>query len=341
MAQLDRRLFLKGSTAVGAMAMAGLSHQARADTETDQGSGSAQPRKPEPLVVALLQMKSGGTDQAANLQRSLASCRQAAAMGADIALLPEMWNIGYSHFEGTDPDTVKAWQSQAVARDSDFVKQHMKLAKERNMAIGLTYLEEWSGAPRNNLTLIDRHGEQVLVYAKVHSCDFATMESATTPGDDFHVCQLDTAKGPVHVGAMICYDREHPESARILMLKGAELILTPNACGLDDLRIDQFKTRAFENALGVAMTNYTGSPGLNGQSVAFDAAGKLIVRADDKEGIHLATFDLEAMRQYRATTIWGNAFRRPHRYHMLTDTGKAPVFERKNGFGQPFIASDR
>jgi len=38
---------------------------------------------------------------------------------------------------------------------------------------------------------------------------------------------------------MICFDREQPESARILMLKGAESILTPNACGLDELRLDQ------------------------------------------------------------------------------------------------------
>ena len=67
------------------------------------------------------------------------------------------------------------------------------------------------------------------VLPKVHTCDF-DMEAALTPGDDFYVCTLDTAKGDVRIGAMICYDREFPESARILMLKGAELILTSNAC---------------------------------------------------------------------------------------------------------------
>jgi predicted amidohydrolase len=160
------------------------------------------------------------------------------------------------------------------------------------------------------------------------------------PGDEFHVCELDTAKGSVNVGAMICYDREHPESARILMLKGTELILTPNACMLDDLRIDQFKTRAFENAVGVAMANYA-APRLNGQSVAFDAGGHLILHAGKAEGVYLASFDLEGMREYRTKTIWGNAFRRPHRYATLTDTGKAPVFDRNNGFGEPFNAAER
>ncbi len=49
------------------------------------------------------------------------------------------------------------------------------------------------------------------------------MERNLTPGEDFYVTDLDTARGPVRVGAMICYDREFPESARLLMLKGAEL----------------------------------------------------------------------------------------------------------------------
>ena len=53
------------------------------------------------------------------------------------------------------------------------------------------------------------------------------MEAATWPGDSFQVGDLDTKGGVVKVGAMICFDREQPESARILMLKGAEIILTP------------------------------------------------------------------------------------------------------------------
>jgi N-carbamoylputrescine amidase len=113
--------------------------------------------------------------------------------------------------------------------------------------------EHWHGAPRNTVSLIDRHGEIILTYAKVHTCDFGPMEAACTPGDDFYVCKLDTRMGEIMIGAMICFDREFPESARILMLQGAELILTPNSCTMEANRIGQFRARAYENMVGVAL----------------------------------------------------------------------------------------
>jgi predicted amidohydrolase len=167
----------------------------------------------------------------------------------------------------------------------------------------------------------------VLTYAKVHTCDFAPeIDGACTPGEDFYVTTLDTAQGDVKIGAMICYDREFPESARILMLKGAEIILTPNACTLDAPRLKQFQTRAFENMVGVAMANYA-APQNNGHSCAYDpelyikndgeTRDPLVVEAGESEGIYLAAFDLERLRAYRAREIWGNAYRKPRRYALL------------------------
>lgn len=71
-------------------------------------------------------------------------------------------------------------------------------------------------------------------------------------GEDFYVADLDTESGIVKVGAMICFDREFPESARILMLKGAEIILVPNACPLEINRLSQLRARAYKNMLGIA-----------------------------------------------------------------------------------------
>lgn len=294
------------------------------------------------LTVALLQIESDGDNQAANLKKADEFCRKAAAKGADIALMPEMWNIGYGGFEGTSEDAVKQWQAKAVPGDGEYVRHFAELARELGMAIAVTYLEKWPGAPRNSVTLIDRHGSKLFTYAKVHTCDFSTREASCTPGGDFHVAELDTARGKVRVGSMICYDREHPESARILMLKGAELILTPNACTLDDLRINQFQTRAFENALAVAMANYPGShPGCNGRSVAFNMDGKSVVEAEGEECMLLAQFDLSAIREYRKHTIWGDAFRRPHRYGELTEFNDKDVFARHTPFGDEFDARKR
>ena len=286
------------------------------------------------LRIALLQLAAHGIDSEANLIKGEEFCRRAAAMGADIALFPEMWSISYT------PCPVEAaqreeWQGRATGRGGGFVTHFRRVAEELDMAIALTYLEEWAGAPRNSLSLIDRQGNIVMTYAKVHTCDFG-MESACTPGEDFYVCDLDTRSGNVKVGAMICYDREFPESARILMLKGAEIILTPNSCELEDSRIGQFRARAYENMVGVALANYP-TPQCNGRSVAFDAMAfaqderpldPLIVQAGQDEGIFLADFDLDRLRTYRDKETWGNAYRKPGAYGLLTSNDVEPPFER-------------
>jgi predicted amidohydrolase len=288
------------------------------------------------IRIALLQMTGSGLDQDANRVKGGAFCRRAREARADIALFPEMWNIGYAKCEA-DPEARRNWQSQAIGPHEAFVTHFRGLAAELNMAIALTYLERWAGPPRNAVSLIDRRGEIVLTYAKVHTCDF-DMEAACTPGDDFYVCTLDTEKGAVQIGAMICFDREFPESARVLMLKGAEIILTPNACTLDDGRIGQFRARAFENMVGVAMANYA-PPQFNGRSCAFDAVSfdeangpakdTLIVQAGEDEGVYLAEFDMDKIRAYRARESWGNAFRKPRAYDLLTSPEVRPPFVRR------------
>ena len=107
---------------------------------------------------------------------------------------------------------------------------------------------------------------------------------------------LDTACGTVQVGAMICFDREFPESARILMLKGAELILVPNACPMEINRLSQLRGRAYENMLAIATCNYPETvPDCNGGSSVFDGVAYLpeeehsrdtcILQAGGQEGI--------------------------------------------------------
>ena len=319
------------------------------------------------LTIALLQM-AAGDDLEANLLKGEAFCRQARQMGADIALFPEMWSIGYRFYVPFDeltpaddvwrapalwtpedaarsfpPEAVVRWQDQAIGPDDPFIVHFQRLAAELEMAIAITYLEKWDSAPRNTVSLIDRHGELALTYAKVHTCAFS-LESACTPGDDFYVCALDTAHGPVSVGAMICYDREFPESARILMLKGAEIILTPNACQLEANRLGQFRARAYENMVGVAMANYAGEGG-GGHSAAYDpmafgadgcSRDTLVVEAGESEGVYLARFDLDALRAYRTRETWGNAFRRPSRYGPLTAPDVQDPFIRVNAAGEPF-----
>lgn len=275
------------------------------------------------LKVALLQLLPGTTIEEQS-QKGIEACRKAKEMGADIALFPEIWNMGY--YIAEDMGQLKA---DAVSVESEFVQQFGRLAKELDMAIGITFLEQYEPLPRNSVTLFDRHGELKYVYAKVHTCDFGE-ECRLTAGEDFYVTELDTKQGMVKVGSMICYDREFPESARILMLKGAEIILVPNACPMEMNRISQLRGRAYENMVGIATVNYPkGQPDCNGHSTAFDGVAYLphmpgsrdmqILEAPEEEGIYLAEFDLDMMREYRSREVHGNAYRRPKLYGMLVE----------------------
>lgn len=287
------------------------------------------------LKIALLQLIPN-TALSENWKKGMEACKKAKNMGADIALFPEMWSNGYRIYDRP----LEEWTAEAISLRDDFVVSFGKLAKELNMAIGITLLERYDGAPRNTMVLFDRFGFPKLTYAKVHTCDF-DVEKNLTPGEDFYVCSLNTACGEVQVGAMICYDREFPESARILMLKGAELILVPNACPMEINRLSQLRARAFENMLAIATCNYPAAvPDCNGGSSVFDGVVYLpdmegsrdtcILQADGSEGIFIAELDLGQLRSYREKEVHGNAYRHPEKYGILIDTER----------NQPFIRAD-
>ena len=295
------------------------------------------------LRIALIQPYSI-KDQQENLDKGLAYCRKAKEGGADIVLFPELYNIGYRSIDFGSKDAMTEWKKMAVPADGDFVNRFREIAEKLDIAVMITFLEETDGLPGNSAALFDRHGEVVFIYSKVHTCDFTEIEVHTEPGDGFKVGELDTRFGPVKTGAMICFDRESPESARILMLKGAELILTPNACNLHPMLIDQFKVRAFENALVVAMANYApglSAEGYNGKSCVFNARGDELLMAGYGEGIYYADIDLGELRRYRKETIYGNAFRRPRKYELLESPEVDSVFRRNNVLGKPFNRLER
>ena len=214
-----------------------------------------------------------------------------------------MWSNGY----GIDRP-FELWREEALDSGGEFLRSFGEAARELGMAVGITFLERKEDGPANSLLLFDPHGDPVLHYSKVHTCDFSS-ERRLSRGEGFYVCSLDTAAGPVQVGAMICYDREFPESARVLMLKGAELILVPNACPMEINRLSQLRARAFENMLAVATCNYPSSvPDCNGGSSLFDGVAYLpnqpesrdccVLLGGQNEGVLVAELDLSMLREY-------------------------------------------
>ena len=109
----------------------------------------------EKLKIALLQiMPEGSIDN--NLKKGIEACRRAKALGADIALFPEMWSNGYDI-----PCDIEVLTSMAVSMDSDFVDSFRELAAELEMAITVTFLEEYEPLPRNTVCLFDMNGQLI------------------------------------------------------------------------------------------------------------------------------------------------------------------------------------
>lgn len=294
----------------------------------------------KPFKVALVQHKAIPNDLHANLALGLSYVKQAKTMGADIVLFPEMWSNGYAppfanafddpfhiDFEQNRID----WLNAAIDEDSSFILAFCELAKELNIGIVMSYLSVGEEAPKNTACVINREGHIILSYSKVHTCDFS-LEALLQSGEEFFVCEFDGIK----LGLMICYDREFPESARILMLKGAELILVPNACDFNRARLNQLSTRAFENMTGIAMANYPGEGW--GQSCAFspivfNEAGyvdNVIHIADETtEDIIIVEFEMNQIREYRQYETWGNAYRKVRTYGDLIEQEVKEPFIRK------------
>ncbi len=275
------------------------------------------------LKIALLQILPGKTLEE-NLSAGKKACIEAKEKGADVALFPEMWSDGY--FLPADEEELRRL---AVAKDSVFVNEFRILAKELQMAIGITLLEAHEPKPLNSVIFFDRTGKEILHYSKVHICAFSD-ENVLSEGEDFYTADLDFGRGTVKFGSMICFDREFPESARILMLKGAELILAPNACPMEINRLSALRTRAYENMLAVATCNYPkGQPDCNGHSTLFDGVAWVrdeegsrdmcVFEAPEEPGVYVATLDLDKLRTHRSGDIMGDKYRHPGKYGILSD----------------------
>ena len=292
--------------------------------------------------VALLQLNP--TDSMENnMLKGIEYCKKAKEIGADIAVFPEMWNTGYKMlFEGDlkDQDNIpqekiNKWNSKAIENDNEFINEYINLAKELEMAIARTYLEKTKKKPRNTVVIIDRKGNIVLKYSKVHTVD-SKMEAFIEPGTELKTCELDYGRGKVKLGTMICFDRDFPESARILMLQGSEIILVPNACYMSKIRLEQLKVRAYENMIGIVTVNYANHGGKSSvynpivRNINKHELNSEMLVMDDKEEIKIAQFNMSEIREYRSRETLGDAYRKPYAYKQLIENNVKEPFIRKD-----------
>lgn len=273
--------------------------------------------------VAILQMPSTTRDIGKNTKTLLVKLEEAAKEKADILLVPECFITGYA---------LPIAYEDALTDEDVHIQEICKAAKELQIGVVATALTRGQSKPQNSAFVIDKTGKVLMKYSKVHTCDFAD-ERCLESGKEFKVCDFDGVK----LGVMICYDREYPESARVLMLKGAEIILVPNDCSSMRPRVQALSTRAYENMVGIAMANPSRKDA--GCSCAFspvcwDKNGKsvdnTILLADEmSEGLYFADFHMEEIRNYRENEMMGNTFRKVTAYAELLNAEISYPFIRE------------
>lgn len=274
--------------------------------------------------VAILQARAEYSNKKRNVETIVSYMKEAAQNGADILLLPECFITGYE---------LPMTYEKSISCDDEVISEICEVAREQNIGVVLTSFTKGKTQPQNTAFVIDKSGKVLMKYSKVHTCDFAD-EKDVESGTEFKVCDFDGIK----IGIMICYDREYPESARMLMLKGAEIILVPNDCGSMKPRIQALSTRAYENMVGVAMANANGENA--GCSCAYSpicwdrngiCVDNEIVLADDmSEGLFYADFDMDAIRAYRGREMMGNTFRKVGAYKGFLDATITEPFIRES-----------
>ena len=280
------------------------------------------------VKVAAVQMQMS-ENRARNRTRAEELVREAAANGAQIILLPELFERLYFC-----KDRDEKYFSWAQPREGHPMIAHFSaVAKELGVVLPLSYFERDGGRYFNSLVMIDADGTVLENYRKTHIPSGPGYEETFyfAPGDTgFKVWETRYGR----IGAGICWDQWFPETARSLALLGAELIFYPTAIGSEpEIHVDSQahwqrvqQGHAAANTVPVIAANRIGEEAgesctltFYGSSFATDYTGKKIAEADRiGEGVIYAEYDLEAIAKQR--DYWALfADRRPEMYAEICD----------------------
>jgi N-carbamoylputrescine amidase len=272
-----------------------------------------------------------------NIARAEGLVRAAHAQGARIILLQELFLTPYFCID-------EDMRHLAIAQpfdDSPLIRHFQEVARELGVVLPLSFFEKANHAYFNSLVVIDADGRALGRYRKTHiPNDIGYQEKQFfTPGDTgFKVWDTQYAR----IGVGICWDQWFPETQRSLALKGAELIFHPTAIGsepgVNDYDSQPHWTRVQQGAAGANLTPVIASNRIGtetskyvkdlamtfyGSAFIADQTGALVAQGDRvTEGVHVHTFDLEAIAQQRD---WWGLFRdrRPGMYGtLLTSDGE-------------------
>ena len=294
------------------------------------------------------------SSSAANTDKAEAMVRAAAAQGAHIILLQELFEAEYfcqeqhdRHFDSAHCITAPACATNSASAPLQlvpdaFVRRFQNLARDLGVVLPLSLYERSGCAFFNSIVIIDSDGSLLGLYRKSHIPDGPGYQEKFyfRPGDT-GFCVWDVTVPhllqKVRIGVAICWDQWFPEAARIMALKGAELIFYPTAIGTEpqdpahDSRLHWQRTmlgHAAANLTPVIASNRIGKEWTNtfyGHSFIADNTGAVVQQAGTQaEQLLCHTFDLTACRRMR---VGWHVFRdrRPDLYApLLSCDGSLP-----------------
>ena len=280
------------------------------------------------ITLAATQMACG-SDRAANLERAEQLIRQAAAQGANVILIQELFETPYF----CQDQLAENFQLACPVEGNEGLAKFQSLARELDVVLPFSFFERDHQAYFNSVAMIDAGGALLGVYRKTHIPDGVGYQEKYyfNPGDTgFRV--WDTKFGKIGLG--ICWDQWFPETARCLALGGAEVLLYPTAIGNEPQFPDwdsrdhwqrAMQGHAASNMIPLVASNRIGTERgqssemtFYGSSFIADETGAKVAEADrTSETVLTHTFDLDAIRNQRAQ--WGFfRDRRPEHYGALT-----------------------
>ena len=279
------------------------------------------------VTVAATQMACSW-DRDANLARAEKLIREAAARGAQVILIQELFETPYFC-----KDHLSRHLQLAQPLDAHPAVEHFRaLARELAVVLPVSVFERANNAFYNSVVIVDADGSVLGSYRKAHIPEGPGYHEKYyfSPGDTgFKVFDSRYAK----LGVAICWDQWFPEAARCMALMGADILLYPTAIGSEphDPSIDSsghwqrtMQGHAAANIIPVVASNRIGTEQgekytmtFYGSSFIASHTGEIVAEADRvSETVLTAAFDLEHTRRYRQS--WG-VFRdrRPELYHPL------------------------
>jgi len=284
------------------------------------------------ITVAATQMACSW-DRDANIARAEALVRKAAGKGAELILLQELFETPYFPQE----ERAEHFALAAPVRDSKPVQHMRALAKELGVVLPVSFFERAGQAFFNSLAMVDADGAILGVYRKTHIPAGPGYQEKFyfTPGDTgFQVHETKLGR----IGAAICWDQWFPETARVLALKGAEILLYPTAIGSEPPPAPPVDSRhhwrrvmqghAAANVMPLVASNRIGTEKTPNSEITFYGTsfiagpeGEILADAPtDAEAVITARFDLDAIAFKRRS--WG-VFRdrRPDLYGPIGSAG--------------------